>query len=163
MVADIPVKILDIRPYKIQSPGEGIVDIEFEQGDATNLENIADDSIESLSTLHAVEHFGLGRYGDEVEPNAWLDAIHAMERVLAPGGKLYFSLPVGSEEKVCYNAHRIFSPKTIFESFNKLEMEDFFLLHEYKFTRYSKKEIQEEAYRKVIGPYDCGIWIYTKK
>src|SRR5262249_19182135 len=86
----MPVTVIDVRP--MHSAVEGL---SFLQSDATRLDNVPDDSIESLSTLHAVEHFGLGRYGDPVDPDACFSAMRSLARVLAPRGKLYFSVPVG--------------------------------------------------------------------
>ena len=74
------------------------------------LARFADGSLESLSTLHAVEHFGLGRYGDPIHPDGWRRAAEALARVLAPGGRLYFSVPIG-RERLVFNAHRVFSPE----------------------------------------------------
>lgn len=75
------VAMIDIRPLPFDIPG-----LRFVQGDATGLETIQDGTIESLSSLHAVEHFGLGRYGDPVDPTAWKKALLSMCRVLRPGG-----------------------------------------------------------------------------
>ena len=59
------ITIIDIRPLPIK-----VSNLKFIQANATNLDGIKDNSIESLSSLHAVEHFGLGRYGDPVDPDA---------------------------------------------------------------------------------------------
>jgi hypothetical protein len=82
------------------------------------------DSIASLSSLHAAEHFGLGRYSDPIDPNACFKFMHALQRVLAPRGRLYFSVPVG-RERVEFNAHRVFSPRTVLEQFSRLELASF--------------------------------------
>ena len=97
----------------------------FIQADATNLEGIADGSIISLSSLCAPEHFGLGRYGDPVDPEACFAAMKSMQRVLAPGGHLYIAVPVGDESGVAFNAHRIFKPELVIETMNELKLEDF--------------------------------------
>lgn len=115
----MPVELVDIRP--LDSKVEGLT---FLRGDATSLSDFPDDSVESLSTLHAVEHFGLGRYGDPLRPDAWREAILTLQRVLAPGGRLYFSVPIG-RERLRFNAHRIFSPRTILETFDGLELVSF--------------------------------------
>lgn len=103
----MPVFVVDIRP--LPSNVEGLT---FMQADATSLSNIDDDSIESLSSLHAIEHFGLGRYGDPIDPAACFNAMRSLARVLKPSGHLYFSVPVG-RERVEFNAHRVFAPETI--------------------------------------------------
>lgn len=115
----MPVTVVDIRP--ITSDIEGLT---FLQDDASELRNFADASVDSISTLHAAEHFGLGRYTDPVDPDACFKFMRALQRVLAPGGRLYFSVPVG-RERVAFNAHRIFSPQTILENFAQLELVSF--------------------------------------
>ena len=66
------------------------------QGDAKRLENIKDNSVESLSSLCALEHFGLGRYGDEIDPEGCFKALREMQRILRPGGGIIFIGPCGA-------------------------------------------------------------------
>lgn len=115
----MPVEVIDVRA--LTSHVEGL---SFTQADATSLEQFASDSLPSISTLHAVEHFGLGRYGDPIIPDGWLRAIRSLTRVLAPGGRLYFSVPIG-RERLVFNAHRIFSPRTILDAFSALRLVSF--------------------------------------
>jgi len=103
------VKVIDVRPLKSRIKG-----LDFIQADATELKGIKSNSIKSLSSLHAVEHFGLGRYTDPIGPDSWKKAINSLERVLAKGGKLYFSVPIG-KERLNFNAHRVFDPQTILQ------------------------------------------------
>ena len=119
VLAFMPVQVLDIRPLESHVPG-----LSFVQGDATDLAGFADASIDSISSLHAVEHFGLGRYGDPVDGEACFRAMRSLARVLAPGGRLYFSVPIG-RERVAFNAHRVFDPATIVQTFGELELASF--------------------------------------
>jgi hypothetical protein len=84
----------------------------------------ADDSLESLSSLHAIEHFGLGRYGDPVGPDGWHKVMGALERVLGRGGRLYLSVPIG-RERLCFNAHRVFGPTRVIEAMPRLQLLSF--------------------------------------
>nr|QGT50097.1 hypothetical protein Helico4rc_2170 [uncultured Helicobacter sp.] len=70
----------------------------------------------------SVEHFGLGRYGDPIEPDAWEKALKSFQRVLKPQGKLYISVPVGQENKVCFNAHRVYKPQTIIDTLDQMQI-----------------------------------------
>lgn len=82
-------------------------------------------SIPSLSCMHVVEHIGLGRYGDDIDPDGDLKAISELKRVVAPGGLLLFVVPCGAQPKICFNAHRIYTlemVKSYFEEFELLEM-----------------------------------------
>lgn len=161
LATGIDTTVIDIRSLYEINAGEGI-QLHFIQADATNLDNIPDHSIESLSALHSIEHFGLGRYGDDIDPEAHLKAVYAMTRVLAGGGYLYFAVPVGKEEKLCFNAHRIFYPLTIIEYFSELKLEKMYLLHEMQFYEYNIRELREEKFGDVIGEYDCGLFIFKR-
>lgn len=119
------VTLIDIRPM-INSFDTAFLNqnggVSYIQANATLLENIDDDSLSSLSALCSLEHFGLGRYGDPIEPCAWEKALKAFQRVLKPGGKLYISVPVGQSDKVCFNAHRVYKPQTIIETLDKMQI-----------------------------------------
>jgi len=107
------VKIIDVRPLT------GIQGLSFIQADARDLNTISDDSVPSISCLHALEHFGLGRYGDEIDPRGWEKALSELCRILALDGSLYLSVPVG-EERVEFNGQRIFSIATISDTTDAL-------------------------------------------
>lgn len=112
---------VDYRPLKVQlsnlSPLAGdIVRLPFHSG-----------SITSLSCLHVLEHVGLGRYGDPINPLGSQLAAAELQRVLATGGRLFLSVPVG-RERVCFNAHRVFEPSTVPKLFQGLELQSFSLV-----------------------------------
>ena len=67
------------------------------------------DKYDSISCLHALEHFGLGRYGDQIDPNGHISGINNFSKILQKGGILYLSVPIG-KYKIAFNAHRIFNP-----------------------------------------------------
>jgi SAM-dependent methyltransferase len=77
-------------------------------------DSIQDSITDSISCLHAIEHFGLGRYGDSIDPNGHIKAFNNILRMLKPGGTLYISFPIANENEVHFNAHRAFHPKDIF-------------------------------------------------
>lgn len=146
--------LIDIRPL----PWE-IENLTFIQSDATLLENIADESIESLSSLHAVEHFGLGRYGDPVNPESWRYALSAMQRVLKKGGRLYLSVPVGRTEKVVFNAHRIFHPHTIISALPELVLEKMAYVY---LPHVIEVPAESVFHTEVPGEYLAGCFIFHK-
>lgn len=153
------ITIIDIRPLPIKIPN-----LNFIQADATNLEGIDDGSIESLSSLHAVEHFGLGRYGDKVDPAACFSAMKSLQRVLAKSGKLYFSVPIGRQDGVYFNSHRMFQPLTILQTFNELTLVEFAYIHDYKIEVFIGEEAAKliEGNQIPISDYDCGIFVFSK-
>lgn len=111
----VDVVFVDIRPLDADVPG-----LRCETGSLLGLP-FADRSVASLSSLHVIEHVGLGRYGDPLDPAGSRKAARELERVLAPGGDLYVSLPVG-RPRVCFNAHRIHHPERVLELFPELEL-----------------------------------------
>jgi len=115
----MPVTVVDIRPLPVSIEG-----LTFIQDDATTLGCFADASVESLSCLHALEHFGLRRYGDPVDPEAPYKALRSFERVLKPGGRLYLGVPIG-EERLEFNGHRIFAPSTVLKAAPGLRLVSF--------------------------------------
>jgi len=114
----VAVKFVDIRPFepeldRFTSIHGSILDLPFEDG-----------SVNSISCLSVAEHIGLGRYGDPLDPDGLQKAIQELKRVLAPGGNLYFGLPVGLP-KVCFNAHRISPASEIAHQFHALQLCEF--------------------------------------
>lgn len=149
------VEIVDVRPLT------GIHGLSFIQADARNLNTIPDDSVSSLSCLHALEHFGLGRYGDEIDPIGWEKALFEMCRILAPGGILYLSVPVG-EERVEFNGQRIFSIATISGAAEALVLKSVtFIDKTGVLDRYTDTETFQNSHgRKYEG--DVGVFEFTK-
>jgi hypothetical protein len=147
----MPVTIIDIRPLTSTIPR-----LKFIRDDATKLTQLANDSVESLSSLHAAEHFGLGRYSDPIDPAACFEFMKALERVVAPGGSLYFSVPVG-RERVEFNAHRIFAPQTIIDNFPRLRLVSFSYVGD-------DGRICEDAEIASAAKceYACGLFQFTK-
>lgn len=114
LAMDIKVTLIDIRDYS----GE-LDNLEFIQDDATSLSRIPDESIESISALCSLEHFGLGRYGDPIDPEACFKCFAAIQRKLKRGGAFYLAVPIG-RERVEFNAHRVFYAGTIVDVFSEM-------------------------------------------
>jgi SAM-dependent methyltransferase len=112
------VTFVDIRPLAVE-----IEDLEPVAGSVLALP-FADRSLESVSCLHVAEHIGLGRYGDPLDPAGTRKAVVELQRVLAPGGQLLFSLPVG-RPRVEFNAHRVHDPRAVAAWFGELELQEF--------------------------------------
>jgi len=68
-----------------------------------------------------VEHIGLGRYGDPIDPLGTMKALRELSRVVAKGGNFYLSLPVG-EEKIFFNAHRVTHPRVVLENMEGMKL-----------------------------------------
>lgn len=140
------VTFVDIRPLeaeieRLESIAGSVLDMPF-----------ADRSLKSLSCLHVAEHIGLGRYGDPLDPHGTRRAMAELQRVLAPGGQLFFSLPVG-RPRVCFNAHRIHDPRDIREAFSELELLEFAGVDDDGHFR------RHRALDELVGQaYACGMY-----
>ena len=116
-----------------------------------------ENSLLSLSSLHVVEHIGLGRYGDPIDPSGTKKACKELSRILAPNGNLYFSVPVG-KPRLCFNAHRIHSPKQITDYFSDLELVELSGIDDKgQYIRNIDASILESA------DYGCGLFWFRKK
>jgi len=97
------IEVLDIRALK-----SNVENINFTKADLMQLpENMINYS-DSVSALHSIEHFGLGRYGDPIDYDGHLKAIKNITQILKPSGVFYFSVPIG-RQRIEFNAHRVFS------------------------------------------------------
>lgn len=86
--------------------------------DAKNL-NLPDESFDCVVSLCAIEHFGLGRYGDEFDLYGDVKTMGEIKRVLKPGGHLILTTTVtGGKPQLVYNSHRIYNLNSIHEKFS---------------------------------------------
>jgi SAM-dependent methyltransferase len=119
--AFIPTEFYDYRPADIR-----LSNLVSTSADLTALPFI-DNSIESLSCMHTIEHIGLGRYGDKLAPDGDLIAINELKRVLKKSGNLLIVTPVG-KPRLQFNAHRIYSYEMILSHFQGFKLKDFSLV-----------------------------------
>lgn len=87
-----------------------------------------DNSVESISCMHAMEHIGLGRYGDEIDPDGDIKGINELKRVTKTNGHILFVVPVTGNPRVEYNAHRIYSYDMIIEYFKGCKLMNYSLI-----------------------------------
>lgn len=149
--AFVPVLFLDYRPAGLKLPG-----LTCERGDLLALQ-FPDGSLESLSCMHTVEHVGLGRYGDPIDPTGDLKAIRELSRVLAVGGSLLFVVPVG-RPRLNFNAHRIYSYEQVVAAFERLKLKEFTLIPD-------EGDLVENAPPALVAEQSlgCGCFWFTKE
>jgi len=151
------IEIIDIREQTSR-----VKNIVFRRADLMQLPDDMINSYDSISTLHAIEHFGLGRYGDPIDYNGHLKAIENLTKMLQTGGKFYFSVPIGSQ-RIEFNAHRVFSIQYLLNLFKTN-----FKLNSFSFVNDNGDFFENvEMNRKEIDNnfgcnYGCGIFELTK-
>ena len=150
--AFVPVSFYDFRPADLRLPG-----LETARADLLALP-FADRSIASLSCLHVVEHIGLGRYGEPLDPESDLRALRELERVLAPGGTLLLVVPVG-RPRVVFNAHRIYTHAQITAALPALQLAEFALVPDFP-----RIELLRDASPALADSqeYGCGCFRFTR-
>lgn len=149
--AFITTEFYDFRPADIS-----LDNFSSKAGDLNKLP-FNDNSVESLSCMHTIEHIGLGRYGDKIDPKGDLKAINELKRVLTKDGNLLIVVPIG-KPNIEYNAHRIYSYNMIKEYFKELKLIEFSLISELE-----KKIIinasEDQANKENYG---CGCFWFKK-
>lgn len=151
LLSSTKVTYVDIRPIKefhenfIFKEGS-ILDLPFKNG-----------TLDAISCLHVIEHIGLGRYGDVINPLGYKDGINELKRVVKPGGKIIFGTPVGNE-RLNFNAHRVFNPETIVDCFKPFNLDEFSLIDD-KGLEVIKNATFSDA---VNCYYGCGLFIFSR-
>lgn len=146
----VPVTFVDIRPPE----GVRLQNLNFVRGSILNLP-FKSESIYSLSSLCVIEHIGLGRYGDPIDPLGHEKAIAELSRVLRKGGMLLISVPVDNDNKVYFNAHRAFHREylmSLFSSNNLSVLEEKYIYGYTLFDRFYESK-----------GFGTGLYLLTKE
>ena len=152
-----PIEIMDVRPLQ----GTGHENIRFLQADLMQETNAPTEIADSVSCLHTLEHFGLGRYTDPLMPDGHRRGFVNLLRMLKPGGTFYISFPIAAQTQVCFNAHRIFAPREILEwptGGCRLEL----LRFDYVDDAGDLHQNVNLHTAEIRDGYGCGIYVFRK-
>lgn len=152
------IEVIDIRPQTSK-----VNNISFTAMDLMKLPESLINSCDSISSLHAIEHFGLGRYGDPIDYNGHIKAFDNIYKILKNSGRFYFSVPIGPQ-RIEFNAHRIFSIKYLLGLFSdKYEINTFSYVDDngdlFENVNLDKKSIDDNFNCR----FGCGIFELIKK
>lgn len=152
--AFVPIEFYDYRPADLK-----LSNLESKPGDLMNLP-FENKSINSLSCMHTIEHVGLGRYGDPLDPDGDIKACRELSRVLKKDGSLLFVTPIAENPKIEWNAHRIYSYQQVLDLFPELKLKEFSLIPEEE----SKGGLIRNADTSLIKgeKYACGCFHFVK-
>lgn len=152
------IEVFDIRPVSSQIPG-----VIFRQADLMNPVESFAEYCDSLSCLHALEHFGLGRYGDPIDPQGYAVGLGNMAGLLQAGGLFYLSVPIG-KGRVEFNAHRIFDPRSLVQlaAANGLSLMEFAWIGSSRILVQSSSLEQDMDELSKLG-YALGIFTFVKR
>lgn len=151
------IEVIDIRPLQ-----QHIDNVRFLQLDFMDEKAIPAAYCDSASSLHVIEHFGLGRYGDEIDFHGYKKAIANSYRLLKPGGTFYLSTLFGSQ-RIEFDAHRVFSLPYLLAI-----IQQYFVVEHFSYIdagRLCKNVVIEEAIdelEKLSSSYRVGILELTK-
>jgi SAM-dependent methyltransferase len=151
--AFIPIEFYDYRPANLD-----LSNLTCLHADLLKLP-FATDSVPSISCMHTVEHIGLGRYGEPIDPDGDLKAIEELKRVTTKGGSLIFVVPVG-KPRIAWNAHRIYSYEQIISAFQGFTLKEFSLIPEHE----SRGGLIRNANPELVKneDYGCGCFWFIK-
>jgi hypothetical protein len=152
------LETFDIRPL-----GINIKNIIFNQCDLMQeIEKRFYDYCDSLSCLHAIEHFGLGRYGDQIQYEGYLMGLENIAKILKTSGKFYLSVPIGPQ-RIVFNAHRVFSISYLLQLFKNMYKIDVFSYIDDTGKFHQDVPIKKNSVSTNYGcQYGCGIFEMTK-
>lgn len=151
------IEVIDIRRLVSATPN-----IIFRQCDFTDLPKHLEAYCDSVSCLHALEHFGLGRYGDFPDINGHLKGFESLYKILKPGGILYLSFPIGYE-RIEFNAHRVFNVNSPLDwAKNKFELIDFSYIDD-EGALHASVDLNKDLVAVLLKmDYGCGIYEFRK-
>lgn len=122
LLSFMDVEVLDIRPQATDIPGLTTRVINAQEGLDPFFQRYP-----SASSLHSLEHFGLGRYGDPLDVHGHEKGLENLSRTLNVGGTLYVSFPIG-KPRVEFNSQRILDPKWPQVALTNFELIEFVLI-----------------------------------
>jgi hypothetical protein len=151
------IVVFDIRDVTSKIPN-----VKFRQADLMESISLEANYCDSLSCLHALEHFGLGRYGDPLDANGYIKGLENMANLLKLDGTFYLSLPIGVET-VEFNAHRVFDPIKLcnLAAQNQLKLEEFVWIDAANTINISAHHANDMKYL-LSQAYNLGIFTFKK-
>ena len=155
------IEVFDVRAITSSVPGVVFRQANLMDPNSVGLEMQDGSYCDSLSCLHAIEHFGLGRYGDPIDPLGYAQGITNLAKLLRPNGTFYLSTPIG-RERVEFNAHWVFDPRTIIGCATANNLRLVALTAVSNSGPREVSLIDEAIDAMATSGYNLGIFVFTK-
>lgn len=153
LLASREITLLDIRPLPYDISRLTVLEGDIQSESQRNAESYA-----SVSSLHSIEHFGLGRYMDPIDPLGHEKGLLNLAAMVTMEGSLYVSFPIGTQT-VEFNSQRIIDPLW------PLEILEGFVLERFTLIPWRGKPIHDvspsEVDREIYG--QAGLYKFKKK
>lgn len=153
----------EVEVFDIRTLPDTIPNVTFQKVDFTADVSAFEDYCDSISSLHALEHFGLGRYGDPVDVEGHLRGIENITKILKNSGIFYCAVPIGNQ-RIEFNAHRVFSVKYLLSLFGEsYELVSFSFIDDKNNLHENVALKKEDIENNFNCSYGCGIFELQKK
>lgn len=152
------IEVFDIRPQT-----GNMKNVVFKQADLTLVDKKYENYCDSISCLHTIEHFGLGRYGDNIDPSGHIKGFSAIGKILKSNGIFYFSVPMGPN-RIEFNAHRIFSAEYLINWVSAEYIIEKFTYIDDNNQLHENAELNNDGIKNNFGcNHGCAIFVLRKK
>jgi SAM-dependent methyltransferase len=155
------INVVDIRPINTKINGIIFKQLDIMDSSYFTTNGTYFEKFDSVSCLHTIEHFGLGRYGDPIDPDGYTKGLSNIISMLKPDGLFYLSTPIG-KERVEFNANRVFDPVKLIKFINSKNMK---LI---KISCFKNSELVDIPFTDAIldsiknSEYQLGIFVFEK-
>lgn len=152
------VEVADIRKLSSTARNIRFVHCDLMIAESVKLLGQAD----SVSCLHSLEHFGLGRYGDAIAADGHVNGLTNLCALVSPGGRLYLSVPIGTQ-RIEFNGQRVFAVKTLPNLIDKkFQLERFSFVDDTGDIHENVKFASHEVERNFGCNLGCGIYEFRR-
>ncbi|KAH7718840.1 Protein K06H6.1 [Aphelenchoides avenae] len=97
------ITTVDYQEIKIDHPQVSFMSVM----ELVNNRNRLYEAFDFIVTFSSLEHSGLGRYGDPLDPFGDIKEMRKLRCLLKPGGLFFLGVPTGPDT-IVFNAHRIY-------------------------------------------------------